>query len=185
MKPPQLSILKKANLLSRQNFTRSNIGLMLLSGLLILSVLLLMQLKKINFRKKMITQINGYLTVLGIPPEMIRTIISQAAHETNYFQSDVFKNSNNLFGMKAHSRKVTGKLKEKYNGYSTYTDITGSCNDLLQWLTNRNIIDTAEEITGYAKALKKHKYYEDTEANYTAGMIRAYKRLFSESANKY
>lgn len=133
----------------------------------------------------MITLINAYGQTLGLSPEAIRTITAQAAHETAGFTSDVFVNANNMFGMREHKRKIIGKLKDLYHGYTTYSNTESSVNDLVDLCRRRRIVYALEDIVKYSALLKEKGYYEDTAENYTAALIKWYKQLFPESANKY
>ena len=176
--------LKRMN--QKANFTRSDIGRTLLSGLLILSVLLLIALRLTRSRKKMITRLyNYFVNVKGLAPEQARTLICQSAHETDFWRSTVFEHSNNCYGIKGHKRKVTGKLETLYKGYATYTNIEGSCNDIIDLLRRRYNIEAAHNIYLYVGALKEKGYFEDTLKNYLNGVLHAYKKIFPESWHKY
>jgi flagellum-specific peptidoglycan hydrolase FlgJ len=133
----------------------------------------------------MITRINAIGQTLGLTPEAIRTITAQAAHETNGFTSKVFLKANNLFGIRAHARKIKGKLNTLYNGYSTYQNPESSVVDLIDLCRRRRTIFALENIVEYAAILKKTDYYEADEGEYRKGMIFWYKKLFPESTHKY
>lgn len=169
----------------KRAFTLSNIGLMLLSGSLILLVTLLILLKRTHSRKKMITRINAHCQKLGLTPEATRTIIAQAAHETGNFKSAVFLNANNMFGIRDHKRKIKGRLNTLYNGYSSYSNPENSIDDLIDLCRRRRTIFALENIVEYARLLKVTDYYEADEKEYREGMIAWYKHYFPESAHKY
>lgn len=133
----------------------------------------------------MVTQIESYLIQLGFSPESRRTLICQAAHESNYWKSKLFTESFNMFGMKAHKRVVIGKTSKINGGYATYSSIEGSINDLINWCRRTGAIDKTENIIEYSDILKKKGYYEDSKINYTKGLLSAYNHLFSESYAKY
>jgi len=163
-----------------------NITLTLLSGLLILSALLLTVLNQTRSRKKMITRLyNYFVNVKGLSPEQARTLICQSAHETDFWRSNVFKHSNNCYGIKNHKRKVAGKLEIEFKGYATYQNIEGSCNDLIDLLRRRYNLEAANNIYLYVGALKEKGYFEDSLNNYLKGVLYAYKTIYPESWHKY
>jgi flagellum-specific peptidoglycan hydrolase FlgJ len=133
----------------------------------------------------MITQIKEHLTAKGLTPEAIRTITCQAAHESAFWNSALYHAVYNMFGMKSHGRKVSGKTNEVINGYAAYQDYKGSLNDIVDWCRRTGATSKAEDIIEYSHFLKTKGYYEDSEENYTAGLINAYKKLFPESFAKY
>jgi len=128
---------------------------------------------------------NYFVHVKKLTPEQARTLIAQSAHETAYWESNVFKHSNNCYGIKAHKRKITGKLNINYNGYATYQNIEGSCNDIIDLLRRRYSLEAANNIYLYVVTLKEKGYFEDTIKNYLRGVLAAYKKLFPESWHKY
>lgn len=164
----------------KNGFTPLNIGLMLLSGLLIWLALSLIMSRKTRSQKKMITQLFEIFTLkLGLPAEAARTFISQAAHETGYFSSNVFKNANNLFGIKAHSRKIQGKKENTdYNGYAVYENIEASCRDAVDLARRRNTIKAAGSVYTFVVALKETRYFEASVTEYLNGILAAHKKLF-------
>jgi len=171
----------------KANFMRSVIGLMLLSGLLIWLASLLTASKKTRSLKRMTTQLFEIFTLrLGLPAETARTFIAQAAHETGYFSSNVFKNANNLFGIKAHGRTVTGKIENTdFHGYAVYENIEGSCNDAVNLARRRDTLKAAGSVYTWVIALKMSNYFEAPVTEYLNGMLAAYKKLFPEHAHKY
>lgn len=127
------------------------------------------------------------VNVLGATEEMARVIMCQAAHETGFWTSNVWEHSNNMFGMKIHSRKVKGKNDNSlnYKGYATYTHYTGSLEDIVDWLKRHKLFNKITSIPDYAAAIRAKGYYEASLEEYTKGMLNAYKRLYPESWHKY
>jgi len=133
----------------------------------------------------MTTRLYKYLTeTKGLDGEQARTIISQAAHESDFWRSPVFKNSNNMFGIKTHNRTVEGKRQSAYNGYTTYKDIEGSLNDIIDLLRLRYSLKAAYDVFAYALILKERGYYEAPLKEYVGGMLNAYKALFPDEYKK-
>lgn len=105
---------------------------------------------------------------------MRRLLEAQAKHETNNYQSDVYKRANNLFGMKnaTMSRKST-QLGERVGDdpYRHYKSNSESIRDMIQYLEHMNypILNDSES---YAEVLKQKGYYGDTESNYLNGINR-------------
>ena len=70
----------------------------------------------------------NYLTLLKADHKEI--IMKQAIHETGHFRSKLFRENNNLFGMKMPRRRVTTAIGSK-NGYANYNHWTNSINDYI------------------------------------------------------
>jgi flagellum-specific peptidoglycan hydrolase FlgJ len=70
-------------------------------------------------------------------------VFAQAILETGHFTSKLFKDANNLFGMKMPNRRETLAIGQRKNGYAIFTNWTSSVNDYLLWqeyvLRNKNI----------------------------------------------
>jgi uncharacterized FlgJ-related protein len=90
-------------------------------------------------------------------------VFAQAIIETGHLTSDLFKNENNLFGMKFPTRRETTSIKKSKYGYASYMTWMHSVYDYKLWqnkiLSTKNM--TEEE---YIKLLGR-VYAEDK--NYT------------------
>jgi hypothetical protein len=60
-------------------------------------------------------------------------LLKQAKLESGNYTSDVFNNTNNLYGMKKVGKRQTTQLKSTYNGYGCYTNWCESVLDRMLW----------------------------------------------------
>lgn len=149
-----------------------------------LVLLYLMYSNYINRRSKMniITNYGKevYFLLLenGFSLKMARYITAQAAHETGNFTSKIFKENNNLFGMKLALIRKTTATGEKY-GHATYNSIEDSVKDFKIYYDNFKYMRDYSSIAVYVQALKRNKYFEDNQDNYTRGVELFYKKYFA------
>lgn len=74
-------------------------------------------------------------------------LLKQAKLESGNYSSNVYKNSNNLYGMKKVGRRQTTQLNTTYKGYGCYTNWCESVLDRILWDIDRfnNVKPTEEE----------------------------------------
>ena len=74
-------------------------------------------------------------------------LLKQAKLESGNYLSDVYMNSNNLYGMKKVGKRQTTQLNTTYKGYGCYTNWCESVLDRMLWDVNRfnNVKPTEEE----------------------------------------
>ena len=74
-------------------------------------------------------------------------LLKQAKLESGNYLSDVYMNSNNLYGMKKVGKRQTTQLNTTYKGYGCYTNWCESVLDRMLWDINRfnNVKPTEEE----------------------------------------
>lgn len=74
-------------------------------------------------------------------------LLKQAKLESGNYTSSVYKNTNNLYGMKKVGSRQTTQLNTTYKGYGCYTNWCESVLDRMLWDVNRfnNIKPTEEE----------------------------------------
>lgn len=97
-------------------------------------------------------------------------VVAQAKHETGNFESRVFLQNNNAFGMKNPFRRVTTSLGGDHNNYARYADVGDSLQDLFLWFDMRNFPTEVTSVDEYAFLLKSGKYFEDDLDNYSNGL---------------
>ena len=111
----------------------------------------------------------------GMPRPLALCIVAQSKHETNDYTSDIFLDCNNAFGY----RVVTSSCVLN-PGYQNYNSVAESTHEITAWIKRRlsegnfpplNQVVTVDQ---YAQILKDNGYYEDTLANYLAGLKRWY-----------
>lgn len=74
--------------------------------------------------------LSRYMSYVGI--EYPEVVMAQARLESGHFTSTLFKENNNLFGMKLPRKRQTEAIGEK-NGYALYKDWKASVRDYKLW----------------------------------------------------
>lgn len=123
----------------------------------------------------------------GVPAEKAPLIAMQARHETGNYTSNVFRKTNNLFGMKMPSvRPRTFILRpssivmrsEGATPYAEYSSAENSVRDLVAWHKfNRTDWSKISGIESYSEYLKKRGYYGSTIDIYIRGLKNAAKKM--------
>lgn len=113
----------------------------------------------------------------GFTHSMAAMIFAQAAHETGNFTSDIFKENNNLFGMKlARVRKTTAIGENR--GHAVYKSIEDSIADY--WLYNRalNYLSSYSSVAAFVREMALKKYFEAKETEYKTAVEKWHKYYF-------
>lgn len=124
-------------------------------------------------------QVYSLLLKHGFDSEQAKLVVSQAAHETNNFSSRIFKQNNNLFGMKVSSRKIATSEK---NGHAVYSNIEDSVKDYKAYYTARNYNKAYTSVESFAEALKSKNYFEAPINEYIKGMKHFYNLYYPNHA---
>ena len=166
---------------------RGLLTLLMLSGLIFLIYPFLKKKIIISSSKMSIDTSKAVYLLLkarGYTETLSRYMTAQASHETAVngipFESFIFKNNNNCFGMK-YAKQING-LGEK-NGYANYLSIDQSVQDFGNWYNRRRnslislplVITTLES---YVNFMKNNKYFEAPESEYLKGVQYFYNKLF-------
>ena len=124
----------------------------------------------------------------GFNPSSAKFIAAQARLESSDYNSNVFKNNNNMFGMKYVKQPLAVRgtqvpVNERkagdvdYNYYAKYRTPEDSVKDLIERLYNKTIngvspsqLRDSATIDEYAKNLKQRSYYGGTAEKYAAGL---------------
>lgn len=89
-----------------------------------------------------------YNQILELGIKFPDVVFAQAVLETGHFTSKLFKEGNNLFGMKMPSKRETLSIGKKKGGYAVFENWKKSVNDYLLWqdyiLRNKNITTRKE-----------------------------------------
>jgi uncharacterized FlgJ-related protein len=153
--------------------------------LLLLLALLLIALKTWISPKKMSTINNNVeryreqLVLLGFDPAFTYILISQAAHETANFTSNVFLSNSNMFGMRYPTKRKTTALQE-LNGYAYYTSIEEGLKDIRLYFDYAALKTNYKTIAEYCEALKNKKYFEALLTEYINGMNFFYSMYYAD-----
>lgn len=113
----------------------------------------------------------------GFKEGTAKFITAQAAHETGNFTSKIFKQNNNLFGMKLPKKRKTTATGEKY-GHATYESIQDSVKDYSLYYKNMGYMAIYPTIDTFIKALVKRNYFEALETEYKNGLKHFYDLYF-------
>lgn len=131
-------------------------------------------------QKAMIRKILNKLMSLGFSPFLAKCITAQALHETGNLKSKLFKENNNLFGMKQPVKRFTLSRGEK-NNYASFGNYEESIIDYnLYWLYQIGKIKNIDTIENFVHMLKKASYFEATEAAYLKGVKYFYNKYFND-----
>lgn len=124
-----------------------------------------------------------FFTDAGIEPEAARILVAQSLHETGNFKSKVFRENNNLFGMKEASVRPETADGTR-NGHAFYSNPKESAEDMLLWLKYSGAYTTFGKglklLTNpykYVLWLKSKRYFEDTINNYYNGVVKWMKTI--------
>jgi len=110
------------------------------------------------------------LKSLGYTNLQATWMVAQAKHETGNYTSAIFKENNNLFGMKL--AKVRDKTATGENrGHAVYETLEDSIEDLDLWFDyHKGLPSEIETVEQYSEWVRSKGYYEDTYDNYTKGL---------------
>jgi len=117
----------------------------------------------------------------GFSLQQARFIMCQAAHETGNFQSLIFKENNNLFGMKLALIRKTTAIGEN-RGHAVYKTIEDSVKDFKLYYDSFKYLQHYTTIAAYVRQLKINKYFEANETEYKEAMEKFYKIYFQAGA---
>lgn len=156
-------------------FENSLILSLILVGFVVGSLMLLhLFLSTSRLKAKPSKQISRILLRQGLDPAMSRLLVAQAIHETGNFNSRLFLEQNNAFGMKIPSIRKTLNIGRMGNGqFSTFVNLNDSVLDMLLYLDHFNIPLDLDDPFRYARILKDKNYYEDDVETYFKGLVNA------------
>ena len=99
-------------------------------------------------------------------------IAAKAAHETGRFASAIFRESNNMFGMKQPSQRQTLATGTS-RGHATFRTLHENMVDYIYYLREfSNNPNDHSTLLSWVTRLKNQSYFEDTIANYYNGTHR-------------
>lgn len=153
---------------------------------LLLGWLFIMLLKTKNPPKKM-TSINETwfhyvfprIVENGFRGELAKYVFAQAAFETGNFTSDIFKENNNLFGMKLPTIRATLATGTNRN-HATFKTVSDSITDFALYHKARAISTAFTSIAAYVDTLNKKNYFEAEKEAYQKGVEYYYNLYFNK-----
>ena len=115
----------------------------------------------------------------GFTEEMSKLITAQAGFETGNFTSVIFKENNNLFGMKLPKVRKTTAIGEN-RGHAVYKTIEDCIKDY--WLYNRALgyLSEYSSVINFVRALVQKKYFEAKPEEYQRGVEYYYNLYFNK-----
>jgi hypothetical protein len=129
---------------------------------------------QLNPESKLIPEF--YKKVVETLPDMDKNmqlfLTAQAMHETGIFDSSLYVDHNNAFGMMfPHIRDNVAKAQTD-EGFASYVDIETSIKDMELYLQFVESPKNFETISDYAKFLKDKGYYTDSLKTYTNALTK-------------
>jgi uncharacterized FlgJ-related protein len=115
----------------------------------------------------------------GFHDEMGKILLAQAAFETGNFTSEIFKDNNNMFGMKLPKQRKTTAIGEKH-GHATYNSIEENIEDMRLYFNAKKISPTFNTVDSYINKIREKNYFESDPDEYKAGVIYYYNLYFTE-----
>lgn len=132
---------------------------------------------KMNTINKIGKEIYLELLESGFSLYQARYITAQAAHETGNFESAIFKENNNLFGMKLPAIRKTFAVGEN-KGHAVYKSISDCIKDFQIYYNTLKYLSSYSELKNYVHALKRNRYFEANESEYLEGCEHFFKLYF-------
>lgn len=104
-----------------------------------------------NKEDNQITHEKLYEEILNSGIKFPEVVFAQAVLETGHFKSKLFKEANNLFGMKVPKKRGTLAIGKKKGGYAVFESWISSVNDYQLWqgyvLRNKTITTQKEYLS--------------------------------------
>ena len=108
--------------------------------------------------------------------DVVKMITAQAIHETGNFTSRLYKDQNNLFGMRHPQVRETLSTASN-NNYATFASLSDSVKDLMLYFKEFNIPAKHEKVADYVKILKSKGYFEDGYVDYFNAVRSHYNKV--------
>lgn len=119
----------------------------------------------------------------GVDSSMARIVVAIAKHESNGFNSGLFRNTNNLFGMTYPPRRPTMAIGNKVfldNGnvrrFCAFESVTAATQDMVMYLRHWKYPLDVRSPEEMVRIMKSKRYFEANEGVY----LKAVKRHLSQ-----
>ena len=108
--------------------------------------------------------VNHYKIIRKVLPDTVtdefaKILTAQAMHETGNFTSRLYREQNNMFGMRHPQVRETLSTEDR-NGYANFATLENSVEDLLLYFKEFNLKPTFKTPSEYVKAIKSKGYFE-------------------------
>ncbi len=101
----------------------------------------------------------------SVPDITAKILTAQAMHETGVFKSRLYREQNNLFGMRHPEIRETLSTGD-IDGWANFATLEDSVNDLLLYFKEFGLKPTWKEPNTFVKAIKEKGYFEDAYIPY-------------------
>lgn len=170
--------MAKSNLNNSPIILRGLLFLFLLAPLWLVPYLEKRRQIKMNSINEIGKQVYLYLLEIGFSLNMARFITAQAAHETANFTSAIFRENNNLFGMRLPAIRLTTAIGEN-RGHAVFKNYEDSIKDFQIYYDSRKYLFNYGTISQYVKDLKTKNYFEGNAEDYEKGLKHFYNLYFT------
>jgi len=127
--------------------------------------------------KTMFNQVRDFMVRAGIRLDTANYIAAQSGHETGNFLSKIFRENNNLFGMKLALIRPTRATGKKY-GHASYDTVEDSMEDYLLWANFVDMPRSFRDPEEFVLWLKLKGYFEAPIEEYLEG-VNHFLKLYS------
>jgi len=129
------------------------------------------------------TVVNHYQLIRKVlPPELsddfVKMVTAQAMHETGNFKSRLYREQNNMFGMRHPTIRDTKSIG-MLNDYANFADLDDSVRDLVLYWKEFNYPLKYKDVAAYVKQLKSHGYFTAGYVPYFNAVRSHYNRVVS------
>jgi uncharacterized FlgJ-related protein len=105
------------------------------------------------------------LTCYGVSDITANYITAQAAFESGYFNSSIFIENNNPFGMKLARQRIT-TASGSNRGHACYPSIHDAVKDFVLWMEYAGIPKDISNLEAYVNLLKQKGYFASCDKHY-------------------
>lgn len=136
-----------------------------------------LEAKKVDLMPQLIT---AYTRKRGWNQKTSEYIAALSSLETGSWTSNIYRENNNLFGMRCPQIRETTAVGCK-NGFAVYESTSDSIEDFLKWWFYNNIPMDAYSLDGFSATLKNKGYYQEDMIAYLGALQSAYRELYASS----
>lgn len=153
---------------SKKSRTGVVISLLSLFGLAMLLFYMVFRRNLISGNPKQ--RITSLLKKAGYSDNVAKWWAAVSAFETADWTSDLFKESNNLFGMKQPNKRATTSAGPTKSGFASFRSIEDSIQDLLLYLDDFNYPKDTTGLLAFIGEMKDNGYFEERFDTYYDGV---------------
>ena len=111
------------------------------------------------------------VTLAGYSENFGNIAVAVARHETGNYTSPIFKENNNLFGMRLPKQRDTTAIGKNRN-YAKFDTLEDSIEDYTMYLAYFDYPKTFDNVADYVDYAKEKGYFTDTKENYLSALQR-------------